>query len=375
MTAGELPRSVGVEEEFLLVDPDSGQPRAVAGAVLTSAAREAANHGDVGDIGDDGDLTGELQREQVETGTRPCHDLGDLHSELLRTRSRAAAAARSRGVALAPLATSPVPVTPTVVAAARYQHMLEVFGLTGSEQLTCGCHVHVGIASEEEGVAALDRIRPWLAPLLALSANSPFWDGAYSGYGSFRSQVWGRWPSAGPTGLFGSLAGYREVTGAMLDTATVIDDGMLYFDARLSAHHPTLEIRVADVCLEPQDAVLVAALARALVDTAVRDADAGIPPDPVRTEVLRLATWRAGRSGLDDVLIDPRTWRPAPAADVITALLHHVTAALEQSGDLPVVRELIGAVLRRGTGATRQRAVHERTGDLAAVVAAAVVTR
>jgi carboxylate-amine ligase len=354
-----MTRTVGVEEEFLLVDPASGEAAAMGTAVLRAADEGA-------------DLTGELQREQVETGTRPCLDLGDLGRELQRTREQAREAARAAGAELAPLGTSPLPVRPTVSPGPRYQRMVARFGMTTSEQLTCGCHVHVGIGSEEEGVAALDRMRPWLAPLLALSANSPFWNGEDSGYASFRSQVWARGPSAGPTGLFGSAAGYRDVTETMLGTDTLLDDGMLYFDARLSRAHPTLEVRVPDVCREPDDAVLIAALVRALVDTGVREWREDRPPDPVRTEVLRLAAWRAGRSGLDGSLVDPPSRRPAPAADVLRGLVDHVAPALEESGDLDLVRELLRTVLKRNTGAARQREVLLRSGDMAAVVADAV---
>jgi len=141
--------------------------------------------------------------------------------------------------------------------------MAELFGLTAHEQLTCGCHVHVGISDADEGVAVLDRVGPWLATLLALSANSPFWQGRDSEYASFRYQVWGRWPSSGPAGPFGTSRAYRETIEQMVDSGTLIDPGMVYFDARLSERYPTVEIRIADVCLRAEDAVLVAALARA----------------------------------------------------------------------------------------------------------------
>ena len=353
-------RTVGVEEEFLLVDPDSGQARAMAGSVLTAA--------------DDDELTGELQREQLETGTRPCRTLDEVGRELRRVRGSAQEAARAVGVELAALATSPLPAHPTVSPGRRYKRMLERAGAAGDEQLTCGCHIHVGIASEDEGVAALDRIRPWLAVLLALSANSPFWQGADSGHASYRNQVWSRWPSAGPTGLFGSAAGYRAVTGAMLATDTILDDGMLYFDARLSAHQPTLEVRVADVCRESDDAVLIAGLVRALVDTAVREWRAGEEPPDIRTEVLRLAAWQAGKAGLEGSLLLPPALQPGKPADVLNALVKHVTPALEDTGDLGLVSELVTALLGRGNGATRQREVFRTTGgDLRAVVADAVV--
>jgi carboxylate-amine ligase len=347
-------RTLGVEEEFLLVDPGTGRPRAVGQAVLGASGESQ--------------LTGELQQEQVETGTKPCHTLDELSAQIRSTRSTAAAAAADVGVALVPLATSPLAVEPTIMPSRRYAEMARRFGLTAAEQLTCGCHVHVAIDSPDEGVTVLDRIRPWLAPLLALSANSPFWNGDDSGYRSFRAQVWQRWPSAGPYTPFGSAAAYRAFVDTALSTDTLLDEGMVYLDARLSRRHPTVEVRVADVCRAPDDAVLVAGLVRALVQTAADAAARGVAPDSVRTEVLRLVAWRASRSGLEGDLLDPRTWRPAPAADVLHALVAHVAPALEEAGDLHLVRDLVDGVLRRGTGARRQREVLGRTGDLAAVV-------
>ncbi|WP_345427110.1 glutamate--cysteine ligase [Pseudonocardia xishanensis] len=363
-------RSVGVEEEFLLVDPGDGAARAIAATVLRLDGASARTEPQ-----DGSGLEAELHAEQLETGTEPCVDLDELAAELGRTRAHAAEAADAVGAAVAALGTYPLAIDATAFPKDRNLRVLERFALTGREQLTCGCHVHVGVADDEEAVAALDRIRPWLPPLLALSVNSPFWAGEDSGYASFRSQVWSRWPSAGPYGLFGSAAGYRRVTAAMLATETLVDDGMLYFDARVSQRHPTLEFRIADVCHDRADAVLVAALARGLVDTAVREWRAGRGPDPVRVEELRLHTWRAARSGSSGELVDPTTGRPAPAAAVVERLVEHVGAALEESGDLARVRELLGAVSARGTGADRQRSVFAETGDLRAVIKDATVGR
>jgi carboxylate-amine ligase len=244
--------------------------------------------------------------------------------------------------------------------------------MTAQEQLTCGCHVHVGVESDDEGVAVLDRIRSWLAPLLALSANSPFWQGEDSRYSSYRSQVWSRWPSAGVNDVFGSARAYHDTVREMVASETVLDSAMVYFDARLSQRYPTVEMRVADVCLHSEDAVLIAALVRALVDTAVWDWTAGREPDSVRTEVLKLASWRAGRSGLDGALIDPTTRRPCPALAVLEHLCAHVREALEANGDYIEVVGLKNALLRRGNGAQVQRAVYRETGRLRDVVAESV---
>ena len=363
------PRTVGVEEEFLLVDPSDGQPRAVASAVLAAdqarTPKEPAGE-------EDPAVEAELQLQQVETGTKPCRTLDELDKQLRSTRRQAAEAARSRGVEIAAIGTSPVPVQAELTPAPRYRRMVRRFGMTVHEQLTCGCHVHVGVDDDEERVAVLDRIRPWLAPLHALSGNSPFWQGEDSRYASYRSQVWARWPSAGPTELFGSAEAYHSAVTAMTDSGTVLDAGMVYFDARLSQHYPTVEIRVADVCLDAAHTLLLAALARALVETAARAWAAGHPPQPVRMELLRLAAWRAGRSGLDGDLVDPRTLLPAPARTVLDALLAHVHDALEDAGELTEVHQLHEALWRDGTGAARQRSIYGRTGTLADVVADSV---
>jgi len=361
-------RNVGVEEEFLLVDPATGEARAVAGAVLHAAAVQADGPGEQ----EPEYLEYELQKQQVEINTSPCGSLDDLAREVTRCRALAARAASDAGAGLAALGTSPLPVEPELTAESRYRAMAREYELTASEQLTCGCHVHVEVESADEGVAVLDRIQPWLPVLLAMSANSPFWQGQDSGYASYRYQAWGRWPSAGPTGWFGSASDYAQTVEAMIGTGAVLDEGMVYFNARLSAHYPTLEVRVADVCLFPGDAVLLAALIRALAQTeaqAWRDHPAG---PPARLEVLKLAAWRASRSGLDGDLIAPRTGRPEPARQVIAALAEHVRPALADAGDLDTVTGLLAELLARGNGAAFQRAAYRRSGRVADVVTSAL---
>jgi carboxylate-amine ligase len=213
----------------------------------------------------------------------------------------------------------------------------------------------------------LDRIRPWLPALLALSANSPFWQGQDTGYSSFRYQAWSRWPTAGPTDAFGTVAAYRRTIQQMIGTGTLLDTGMVYFDARLSEHYPTIEIRVADVCLRADDAVLVAALSRALVETEARAWRAGGDVPGQRVEMLRLASWRASRSGLEYSLLNPASGLPESAAVTVNALFDHVRDALDEQGDTATARELLDAVLARGNGAAFQRGA-ARDGDLTTMI-------
>lgn len=350
-------RSLGVEEEMLLVDPATGAAVALAGDVTG---------------GGEGAPGAELQRQQVETDTVPCVTLDALASQIRARRLAAAEAAERRGCTVAALATSPLPVSPQTTPDERYLRMAEEYALTAQEQLTCGCHVHVRVESEDEGVAVLDRIRPWLPVLLALTANSPFWQGRDTGFAGYRYQVWGRWPSAGPAEPFGTPQEYHETVRAMIESGALLDEGMVYYDARLSRTYPTVEIRVADVCMPAEDAILLAALARGLVETAAREWRAGRQPLGVRTELLRLASWRASRSGLSGELLHPMTQRPVPAEAAVQALLDHVTPALADLGDREAAADLTAGLLSRGNGADLQRRMYEDTGDLAAVVRAAV---
>jgi glutamate---cysteine ligase / carboxylate-amine ligase len=343
-------RTVGVEEELLLVDPETGAPVAVAGSVLADA---------------DG-LEAELQQQQIEIGTQPCRTLTELADQLRHWRTEAATAAERAGARIVATGTSPLPVVPELTVEPRYRAMVETYGLTTAEQLTCGCHVHVGVESDDEGVAVLDRIRIWLPVILALTVNSPFWQGVDSGYASFRSQAWTRLPTAGPTGVFGSAERYHAEVDRLLRTGVALDLGMIYFDARLSHHLPTVEIRIADVCLHRDDALLVAALVRGLVEAAVRDWHAGTAAPAVDTSLLRLATWRAGRSGLEGDLLDPVTGTPVPARQVLAELVRHVDDALGADG--PVVADLLEALLRRGTGSVHQRRWVGENHNLGAMV-------
>jgi carboxylate-amine ligase len=258
--------------------------------------------------------------DRVSSRTPVLHDLDDLRAALVGLRRRVASDAEGHGAVPVATGTNPFPLDGHPAPDAR---------------LTCGCHVQVAVESPEEAVAAVERIRPWLPVLIAIAANSPFWHGADTGYASYRTQVRGRPPAAR--------------VGAALGSATV-------------------EVHVADVPIEVDDAVLVAALVRALVHSAARRWLAGLPPAPVRPEVARLATWRASRSGLAAVLVDVTGRRPVPARVMVQKLIAHVRDALEETGDLCTVQELVADLTGRGTGAARQRDAYRDRGRLEDVV-------
>jgi glutamate---cysteine ligase / carboxylate-amine ligase len=364
MTGMSSVRKVGVEEELLLVHPDTGELANAAGHVLHEhrserggAASPTASH----------DLEGELLRHMVETHTDPSADLAEIGRQLREARRTAIAAAADSDIGVAAVATAPLgSATPDVSANPRYERIVQEFGDTGRGAGTFGMHVHVDVSDDDEGVRVIDGLRPWLPLLTAMSANSPYASGRDTGYASWRQQVWTRWPTAGTAEPYGSAAEYHRVSDTLIGIGAALDEGMLYYDARLSAAYPTVEIRVADTCTDLDDAVLVAALARALVETF---ADPGEPVEAPRSDLLRAAWWRAARYGLTGDLVHPVSWDLVPAHEALRVLADAVAPALESAGDTRLVDDGLARLATSGTGARRQRQAFERTGDLQAVVA------
>ena len=359
-------RTVGMEEELLLLDPGTRGVVPAAQRVLKEFREHGRGRGHA--LAATDALDQELFRHQLETRTDPSQDADDFHEQVVAARRTAGEAAEAVGLVLGACGIVPLHGDPSVVSPNdRYRDMVDTFGEIARTGGTCGMHVHVAIDSDEEGIAVLDRIAPWLPAILALSTNSPYVDGRDSGYASWRAQVWSRWPSAGPTEQFGSVAGYRAACQTMLASGAARDTGMLYFDARLSVGQPTVEVRVCDVCTDAAEAVAIAMLVRGLVETAARDHAAARPVPTWRAEELRVAHWRASRYGVAEQLVDPVARELRPARAVLGALVGVVEDALSEAGDLDRVSTAVERAVR-ANGAARQRAAFERTGSLTGVV-------
>lgn len=356
-------RTLGVEEELMLVDPLSGRLSQRAARVL----RGLDAHRDTIARGDE-QIEPELFQSQIETNSSPAATLAELRQSLRRARRVAIEAAENadcRAVAVATPVLGFDKDEQRATRKARYQHIADEYADTSA--IVCGMHVHVSVAGDE-AVPVLDRLRPWLPVILAISANSPFYNGRDTGHASWRSQVWGRWPTAGPAEPFGDIAGYRAATDALVDTGAAMDRGMLYLDARIAEHYPTVEIRVADVCTDPDVAVLTAALCRGLVSTEAARFEQGGPVPAWRTDLLRASRWRAARYGLSRDLVHPLKRDLASSREVVDALIEYVGDALDETRDREQVVDLVERLFATGTGATRQRSVVEATGSLEAVV-------
>ena len=353
------PFTVGVEEEYQIVDAETLALRPRASRILPDAARELG-----------GEVQPELIESQIEIGTPVCSTLADVRSELVRLRTAVDDAARRADSRIVAVATHPFSdwLGQSITPNERYERLERDFQQIAREQLICGCHVHVCIPDRERCIEVMDRVRGWLPTLLALSANSPFWAGLDTGYSSYRAEVFSRFPATGIPTRMGSRAGYDAVVEDLEAVGAVDDGSFLYWDVRPSTKFETLEFRVADVALSVDEAVMIAGLCRSLARTESRAVDDGRPPADPRPEVLQAARWRASRYGLDGELVDAFSLRSRPAGECVTALLDRVRPDLEEHREWDEVRALVDWVLAAGNGATRQRAVAERTGSLRSVV-------
>jgi carboxylate-amine ligase len=349
----------GAEEEFLLVDPATGAPVAVNDAVAGHAARE---HGVT--------LALELTSCQVETTSEVLADSDGLRRELSRLRRVAADAAEASGAQLVAAALPPTgpdefPTTGT----SRYQAIAQRFGRIAEEGV-CGAHVHVAVPSREAAVQVSNRLRPWLPLLLGLSANSAVYRDGDTGYASWRSIVWARWPSAGPPPHFDSVDEYDAVVQMLSQAGAVLDDGMVYWDVRPSAKFPTIEVRVADVPATVAETVLLASLIRAGVMTALADDRSGQPVTPLTPHALKAAYWRSARDGLAGDAIDLfDSHAPVPARILLSRFVDHLRPALEAAGDYDMVRSELTRIGSEGNGAMRQRRAWRRRQEVKDVVA------
>jgi carboxylate-amine ligase len=347
------PITIGVEEEFLVVDGYSGD--------LVPRAKEVLAAGP--DVDPDLRIMGELNLCQLETDTTVCTALDDLGTELDGLRARAARQAAEVGAALLPTATHPFSAWEDQAideATRRYAEMAESYQLIAQEHVICGCHVHVGLPSRALELPVMGRTLPWLGVLLALSVNSPFWQGADSGYESYRSQIWQRWPTAGfPPDLY-DRDDYEAVLEDLRRAEVVRTPKDIYWYVRPSGAHPTLEFRMCDVPLRVEDTVTIAGLVRGLAWVAASTEN--MPSRRQSRDLLDAGIWRAARFGLQGELIDPIDRTLRPAADVAGRLLDVCGPGLDAHGDRDAVERGVARILDRGTGAAVQRqmaATHE----------------
>ena len=235
-----------------------------------------------------------------------------------------------------------------------------------------GFHMHVAVESPEEGVQVLDRLRVWLPVLLALSTNSPFWDGRLTRFCSHRYFAGSRWPAPGPSEIFGSVEEYERQLRHLTHPAAARFAAAANLDAQLSDTCETVDVLIADVCMDAEHAGVLAALTRALVEVMARQWRQGSSPVPASVAQLRTSTWLAALNGLDSILVSPSSGRECPVGDVVTELLKLVHPVLVECDEAEDVEAVVGDMLKHRNGSRRQRDAYAVRHDPHDVVEAAL---
>ncbi|KQR47939.1 hypothetical protein ASF87_03050 [Microbacterium sp. Leaf161] len=337
----------GVEEEFVLLDEQTLVPAAMSAATRERIPEDAA-----------AGLTPEYLTCQLESATSPATTRADAEAQLRRTRSLIGTYAADQGAVFASIGTPFIsPKRLTVVSSPHYDAVdAQLVEITREHEVN-GLHVHVEVVDDEERVRVLNRVRPWLPVLLALTGNAPFAHGRDSGFASWRSILIRRLPSSWSPPHFRDLADYRAHVEQLVAMKAIADAGSLSWAIRLSERFPTVEVRVFDAQLTVDDTLLAVALTRALmVSDAIDDA-----PE-IGVDAIDASLWTAARFGTEARLVDPANGGIASFWNVARDLLDRLRPALARLGDEDFVAEGIARIRTDGTGAERQRRAYAEHG-------------
>lgn len=351
--------TIGVEEEYQIIEPLT---RDLSPSVVLLLQKARSDLGEA--------VQYEMLLSQIEVTTPVCSTLSKVREHLTRVRGSVIAAARAIEKQIVAAGTHPFAAweQQRFSPGERYASLLEHYQQLAYEQTIFACHVHIGLADRHEALQTMNQARGWLAPILALTGNSPFFQNADTGYASYRTMLWARWPVSGPPPLFSSLTEHDELISTLTDLDVIESARAVYWDMRLSARFPTIEVRVADVCSTLEETVMLAGLIRALIQTCHQHVLQGKPAPSLQPAVLRASHWQAARYGMQACVIDPLSGQIVPVNQVLDQLLHVVRPVLEAQGDWEGVSRTIEAIRQRGTGADRQRAVYQQTGQFQQVI-------
>jgi glutamate---cysteine ligase / carboxylate-amine ligase len=350
--------TLGVEEEFQIVDPQSGELRSHVSELLASSGPM---------LGDQ--IKREMHQSIVEVGTRICADVNELREEIFRNRRELASAAERVGLAVAAAGTHPFSrwedqiISPGV----RYDNIVEELQQLARSLLIFGLHVHVGLPDRSVMIDLMNEVRYFLPHLLALSTSSPFWMGRNTGLKSYRTTIFRRFPRTGVPDHFDSWSEYENYIQLLVDLHSIDDAKKIWWDVRPHPTFGTLEFRVCDVPTCPETAVMLGALVQAIVVKLYRLRIRNQGFRIYRRALIEENKWRAARYGLDGKLIDFGRRAEVPMRDLAVELLEFIDDVVDELGSRRAV-EHVHKVLREGTSADQQLAVYRQTGDLKSVV-------
>src|SRR4029453_1161067 len=350
--------TIGVEEEFQIVDPETWELRSHVSELLSASAPA---------LGDQ--IKRELHQSIVEVGTKICADVTELEDEICRIRRELSASAESVGLRIAAAGTHPFSSWKDQVISprARHESIVEELQQLARSLLIFGLHIHVAVPDRASTIELLNETRYFLPHLLALSTSSPFWQGRDTGLKSYRTTVFRRFPRSGIPDQFGSWSEYEEYLDTLVELHCIDDGKKVWWDLRPHPLFGTLEFRGCDVPTSPRVTVALAALAQALMVKLYRLRRSNLGFRIYSRAFVEENKWRAARYGLDGLMIDFGKRTEVPMRELALELLEFVDDVVDELGSRKAL-SYVHTILAEGTSADRQLKVYKETGDLRAVV-------
>lgn len=351
--------TIGVEEEFQIIDPETLELRSHVVQLLSSAAARG-----VGDL-----VKQEMHQSIVETGTKICENVSELRLEMHRTRSELVMAAESTGLRVAAAGTHPFSswIDQVISPGERYQHIVEEMGQLARSLLIFGMHIHIAMPDKQTTIDMMNMVRYFLPHLLALSTSSPFWMGRNTGLKSFRTTVFRRFPRTGIPEIFESWSAYENFMNLLIKLNCIDNGKKIWWDVRPHPTYGTLEFRMFDTATRVEEAVAIAALTQAIVVKLHRLYTRNQSWRIYRRALIEENKWRAARYGIEGKLIDFGREAEVPVRELMLELMELIDDVVDELGSRSAV-EYIHTILNEGTSAERQLRVYQQTGDLKDVV-------
>src|SRR5215208_3192427 len=351
--------TLGVEEEFQIVDPETRELRSHIQALLEGGKRVLQEQ-----------VKPELHQSVVETGTGICKDVGEVRADVRSLRAEIARLAGESGLRVAAAGTHPFShwADQSITEDPRYNEIVEELQDVARANLIFGMHVHVGIEDRDLAIQIMNESRYFLPHLLALSTNSPFWLGRNTGLKSYRTKVFERFPRTSIPEMFETAAAFDEFVRVLVKTGCIDNGKKMWWDVRPHPFFPTLEFRVCDVPMRVEETVTLAALFQAICAKLYKLRTMNLGWRTYRRALIMENKWRASRWGIDGKLIDFGKEVEVPFRDLAVELIEFVDDVVDELGSRQVVSEGVHRILEQGTGADRQLAVYAETGDLRKVV-------
>ena len=350
--------TLGIEEEFQIVDPQTRELRSHVSAILEEGRRILGEQ-----------VKPEMIQSQVEVGTGICRNITEARADITNLRSVISMLARNNGLRIVAASTHPIShwSDQRIFDDAHYTLLIEELQMVARSLLIFGLHVHVGVADRDRQVHIMNAARYFLPHVLALSTSSPFWLGVNTGLKSYRSEVFKKFPRTDIPDHFDSYASFQRYVELLLKTNSISNPKKIWWDVRMHPNFPTLEFRVCDIPTRVDDTVAIAALFQAIVARLDSLIERNLGFRLYRRMLIQENKWRAVRYGLDGKMIDFGKQKEVPTRDLIRELLDFVDDVLDPLGSRREV-EHIHTILERGTSADEQLEVFQETGDLKSVV-------